>query len=48
MTTCPEVRVEPERQEVVFGPWPMFQGDYTAMKLADLADLVKKLKGIAF
>src|SRR5690242_14251400 len=41
-SSCPDVEVQ-YVGEVVFGPWPDFQGDYTAMRINDLDELIQKL-----
>ena len=42
-TTCPPVRVEPETKEVVIGPWPNYQGDYTALSVDELGAFIQSL-----
>jgi hypothetical protein len=45
--TAPPVRIEADRGEVVIGPWPDFQGDYTALKVRDLTAFIEALQAVA-
>jgi len=41
------MRVERERGEVVIGPWPEFQYDYTVLKIRDLKAFIQDLENLA-